>query len=154
MQSRAKTHHVAVLTWKFVTFNLTNVSMRCSSILVNQIRKLDSRKQQICHVTSVGCNRSPDAKTSGLWELMHPDDDGTCCSLFIIQQQSSCFWFRDSRIPDGTWEMQTVTRNTAWILLAWVLGLQNLMHATSLPMPRHLGNAIGRPMPGLGLPDL
>ena len=27
-------------------------------------------------------------------------------------------------------------------------------YATGLPMPRHLGNAFGRPMPGLDLPDL
>ena len=99
MQSRAKIYHLALLTRKFVKFNVPNVFLGGSSTLVTKLGT---------SLTSV--------------------DNRFITSFFLL---------------------------TAIVRPMFGLDSPGLGHravercATSLPLPRHLGNAIGHPTPGL-----
>ena len=126
-----KTQHVAVFTGRFVKSNFPNVFLRCSSTLVTKfgISLTPASNRFIASSSSFDYNRSPDARSLGLWDSLRPyDDEALCCLSFLraaITFQISRFWFRDFWMPGGTCEMQSVTRCLAWILLACVIGLLN-----------------------------
>ena len=88
MQSRAKIHHVAVLTGIFVELKSPNVFLRFSSILVTKFGKSMTPRDNkfVMSSSSCDCNQCPYASTLGLWNTVRPDDDEARCSLFSTRR--------------------------------------------------------------------
>ena len=81
LQSRAKVHHVAVLTEQFVKFKCSKVFSRIS-LLLNTKFGWNSTPGRL---SSFDCKLTPDVWTFGLWDPLRQDDIEVFCSLFDIQ---------------------------------------------------------------------
>ena len=97
MLSRAKVHHVAVLTkfpMVFSGFYSTLVTKFGGNLTLGDNKCVMSS-------SSVDCNGSPDAWTSGSWDSLRTDDDEAA--------SNNKFVTLDLNMSGETWEMQPVT---------------------------------------------
>ena len=125
-------------------FNYPNVFLKFSSFLVTKFGRNLTRRDNtfIMSSSSFDCDKSPDASTLGLWDLLRPNDD---------KRMVHFSWH-----PQVFFKSATVERGKCNRSLDACLDAPGLSHrtlepdATNLPMPRHQRDATSHSMPGLG----
>ena len=103
MHSRARMHHVAVLTGKFDESNFPSVSSGFSATLVTKFRTSLTPGDNIFLTSSSSFNLdcdSREARALGKWDSLCSDDDDASCSSFCLASNKNlpnltCFKFSD-----------------------------------------------------------
>ena len=122
LQSRAKTHHVAVFPGKFFKPNCPKVLLRLSVTLVTKFGTSltpgdSSFLMSLSSFNNMDCSRSPDACALGVpRKTMHPVVLSLASKGNLANPTLLVLSLLDA---SGTWEMQSVARCLAWLLLAF-----------------------------------